>query len=132
MLNARRENKPATRDSTPALFSTSTVRMWWLPLIALTDLSSGSIPLRSGSARCSASSPTLALFRAEDDVVVRRARGHHRVHLLAVVDAEVDHDRTIVDRVRLLDRGHDVGGVIDAHADTTHRLRPLHVVGQVG
>ncbi len=27
MLNPRRENSPATRDSTPALFSTSTVRM---------------------------------------------------------------------------------------------------------
>ena len=27
MLNARRENRPATRESTPGLFSTVTVRM---------------------------------------------------------------------------------------------------------
>ena len=27
---------------------------------------------------------------------------------------------------------HDVVGVVDAHADATHRLGPLHVVGQVG
>ena len=37
--------------------------------------------------------------------------GDHRVHLLAVVGAEVDHDRTVVDLVRLLDRRHDVVGV---------------------
>ena len=30
MLNARRENSPATRDSTPGLFSTNTDRMWCL------------------------------------------------------------------------------------------------------
>ena len=58
--------------------------------------------------------------------------GDHRVHLLAVVGAEVDHDRTVVDLVRLLDRRHDVVGVVDAEADATHRLGPLHVVGQVG
>ena len=28
--------------------------------------------------------------------------------------------------------GDDVVGGVDAHADATHRLRPLHVVGQVG
>ena len=76
--------------------------------------------------------PAFAELGAEDDVVVGRARGHHRVHLLAVVDAEVDHDRPVVDRVGLLDRGHDVGHVVDAQTDAAHRFRPLHVVGEIG
>ena len=68
---------------------------------------------------------------SEDHVVVARARRDHRVHLLPVVGAEVDHHRTVVDRVRLLDRGHDILGRVDAEAHAAHRLGPLHVVRQV-
>ena len=39
---------------------------------------------------------------------------------------------TVVDLVRLLDRGLDVVGRVDAERHAAHRLGPLHVVGQVG
>src|SRR3954454_15013120 len=96
MLNPRRENRPATRESTPALFSTTTVRMWcWFMFMRLrppaldpdrATRSSSSPRLRSAPS----SGPRLVGRGPEDDLVVRRARGDHRIHLLAVVGAEVD------------------------------------------
>ena len=68
----------------------------------------------------------------EDDLVVRVTDGHHRVHLLPVVRAEVDDHRAVVDRVGLLDRRLDLLGRVDPQAHAPHRLGPLHVVGQVG
>src|SRR6476619_6986838 len=56
----------------------------------------------------------------------------HRVHLLPIVSPEVDHDRPVVDLVRLLDRRLDVVGRIDTEGHAPHGLGPLHVVGQVG
>src|SRR6478735_5246747 len=74
MLNPRRANRPATRVSTPALFSTRTERMWCL---AGADMSPTSF----------------AVGGVDDDVVVGHAGRHHRVHLLARVGAEVDDHR---------------------------------------
>ena len=49
MLNPRRENRPATRASTPALFSTSTVTMWCLaPPLALVGAITAPLRPRSG------------------------------------------------------------------------------------
>src|SRR6478609_3569565 len=79
----------------------------------------------------SATSPRV-VGRPEDHVVVHRAGRDHRVHLLAVVGAEVDDDGPVVDRVRLLDRRRDVARVLDPEADTAHRLGPLQVAGQSG
>src|SRR3954449_7722498 len=112
MLKPRRAKSPATRDSTPNLFSTSTLRMW----CRAAGMSTRSVRV---------------VGRIEDDVVVRRAGRDHRVHLLAVVGAEVDHDRAVVDLVRLLDRGDDVFGRVHAEPHAAHRLRPLDVVRQV-
>src|SRR5215207_2200625 len=135
MLKPRRANSPATRESTPNLFSTRTLRMWcWSPFAMSTVDSASS---SRSSEHSFASSPSVATSRAvvrgvEDHVVVRRAGRDHRVHLLPVVGAEVDDHRTVVDLVRLLDRGLDVFRRVDAECDTPHRLGPLHVVGQVG
>ena len=53
----------------------------------------------------------------DEQVVVGLTGGDHREHLLVGVGAELDHDRTVVDRVRLLDRRFDLFGRLDAHAD---------------
>src|SRR6478752_48151 len=130
MLNPRRANRPATRESTPNLFSTSTLRMWCCATLMV-----DSVPPSRSSAFSSAPSvtPSGTVVRGvEDHVVVRRSGRDHRIHLLAVVGAEVDHDRTVVDLVRLLDRRLDVLRRVDAERDAPHRLGPLHVVGQDG
>src|SRR3954452_11082160 len=122
MLNPRRANMPDTRVSTPNLFSTRTLRMWCCTPLAMVISSS----LRS------LHPVSRVVGGVEDHVVVRRPGRDHRIDLLPVVGAEVDDDRTVVDVVRLLDRGLDFLRRVDAHADAAHRLRPLHVVGQVG
>src|SRR5438093_1266664 len=83
-------------------------------------------------AQSAPSVPTFALFRAEDDVVVRGAGGDHGVHLLLRADPEVDDDRTVVDRVGLLDGRDHVLGVLDPHAHAPHGFGPHLVVRQVG
>src|SRR3954447_6811644 len=129
MLNPRRANRPATRESTPNLFSTSTLRMWCCATLMVDS---------AASSRSSAFSPSPSVTPSgtvvrgvEDHVVVRRSGRDHRVHLLPVVGAEVDHHRTVVDVVRLLDRGLHLLRRVDAHPDAAHRLGPLHVVGEV-
>src|SRR3954468_18137424 len=96
MLNPRRANSDDTRARTPALFSTSTERMWWR--------------------EAATSVAALAHCRAEDDVVVGRAGGDHRVDLLRPVNPKVDDHRPVVDGVGLLDGGDDLVGVLDPHA----------------
>ena len=76
------------------------------------------------------------LFRllavGKDEVVVAQTGGDHREDLLPCVDAEVDDDGAVVDRVGLVDRRLDLFGAVDADADATHRLGPLDEVGQLG
>ena len=87
MLKPRRLNSPATRASTPGLFSTSTDRVCLVMSSAL-DL----VPDRAGrrgrpgSRRCSCRPATIG----------------HTMRVLA--DDEVDDHRRVVDRHRLLDR----------------------------
>ena len=71
------------------------------------------------------------LAGVEDEVVVALAGGDHREDLLAGVDAELDDDGAVVDRVGLLDGRLDLLGRLDADADAAHRLGPHHVVGRV-
>ncbi len=47
MLNPRRANSPATRDSTPNLFSTSTVRMWCLTALMVDSVPPSRSPSRA-------------------------------------------------------------------------------------
>src|SRR4029453_13074721 len=120
MLNPRRANMPDTRESTPNLFSTSTLRMWCctpLPFMSVPPPLRSLHPVRR------------VVGGVEDHVVVARAGRDHRVTLLPVDGAEVDDHRTVVDVVRLLDRRLDFLRCVDAHADAAHGLGPLHVVG---
>src|SRR3954452_2423620 len=100
MLNPRRANSDDTRASTPALFSTSTERMWWREAVT--------------------SVAALAHCRAEDDLVVRRPGGDHRVDLLPPVDPELDDHGPVVDGVGLLDGGDDLVRVLHPHALAAH------------
>ena len=120
MLKPRRANRPDTRASTPALFSTSTDSRW---------CRTGDRRCRSGGGHWTKSSPER---RVGDDVVVALAGRHHREHLLRGVGAEVDDDRAVVDLVGLLDGRLDLLGRLDPHADAAHGLGPELVVGQVG
>ena len=61
----------------------------------------------------------------------RGARGHHRVDLLLVVDAEVDHGGPAA-LERREDRDVDLGLVLGPEADGAEGLGELHVVGDLG
>src|SRR5580693_3026170 len=113
MLNPRRENRPAIRTSTPGLFSTRTDRVCWLSLIAVF------LPLRCDAAGVA-------------DVVVAGAGRDHRPHHRVLVHDEVDHDRLVVDRHRLLDDRVHVLLALAAQADAAVGLRQLHEVGDPG
>src|SRR5580698_3235224 len=78
MLKARRENRPATCDSTPGLFSTRTDRVCVLIGSSLHFAARRRQLLVLGE------------LRAQDDVVVGLAGRHHREDALPVVRAEVD------------------------------------------
>src|SRR6185437_6093061 len=93
MLNPRRANSPAQRVSTPGRFSTRTDRVWWLTSDSLFD-------------------PGVVVVGPlhVDHLGGGAAGGHHRVDLLLVVDAGVDHtggaalERRGDGRVHLLER----------------------------
>src|SRR5262249_21156019 len=104
MLNPRRLNSPDTRASTPGLFSTSTERVW-VVMIA-------SFPIAPDFVVCGERilrDRFLVLVEGRPDapgcldVVVARAGGHHRPHHRVLADGEVDDDRGVVYRHRLLD-----------------------------
>jgi hypothetical protein len=68
----------------------------------------------------------------DDDVVVGLTGRHHGEHLLEGVGAEVDHDRTVVNGIGLLDRRCDIFGRLGPDAHATHGLGPFDVVGKIG
>src|ERR1044072_8157933 len=89
MLKPRRENRPATRASTPGLFSTRTDRVWLLTGVRLL----GDVGLGRH---------VVLVEQRPDaphghDLVVALARGDHRPHLGVLADHEVDHNRAVVD-----------------------------------
>src|SRR6266550_7068365 len=90
MLNPRRLNSPATRASTPGLFSTSTDSVCLL-------MESDRILVEDG-----------AHAARRQDLVVTGAGRNHRPHLGVLADHEVDHHRGVVHRHRLLNRRVDV------------------------
>src|SRR6478735_8252289 len=96
MLNDRRANRPATRVSTPGLFSTRTDSVWRL-------MSLLSVPRRADAPRVL-------------DLVVADARGDHRPHHRVARHREVDDDRLVVDLEGPLDGRVDVGDRLAAQA----------------
>src|SRR4029450_1953501 len=130
MLNPRRANSPEMRVSTPNLFSTSTDRMWCCGSPFTRVASPGdSAPSSRPSGHSSAPSLPLSIRVVrgiEDDLVVRVARRHHRVHLLPIVGAEVDGDRPVAGL------GPPAARRPHPHAPATRPPGPLPVVRQVG
>src|SRR5262249_13979280 len=78
MLKPRRANRPQTRARTPGWFSTRAV------IVCCTLLSRG---------------------RLQDQLLVARSGRDHRVDVLLLGNAEVDHDRDVLDLARRLQRG---------------------------
>src|SRR3954471_15317588 len=74
MLNPRRANSPAQRVSTPGRFSTRTDSVWWLTSDSL----------------CHRGLVVLGPLQVAHPGGGAPG-GHHRLHLLLVVDAGVDH-----------------------------------------
>ena len=116
MLKPRRAKRPATRASTPALFSTRTERMW-----------------------CWMSSWSCSL-----DDVLRRGRGRRRCRRCwrrrrpsgtpspsESVRKSMTTGRSSISLAFSM-AGLDLLGRLDPHADAAHRLGPHLVVGQVG
>src|SRR5258705_10774402 len=92
MLYPRAENSPATRDSTPNLFSTSTAIVCFSMAPASLN---GMLPSLSSRSR-SGTWPLCPHFtrgRGQDHVAVGAAGGHHREHALVLVHADVHHHR---------------------------------------
>src|SRR5690606_29766116 len=122
MLNPRRENSPATRASTPGLFSTSTDNVClFIPTSQVVVVED-----RADSPR-------------GHDFVVAGAGGHHRPHHGVLADHEVDHHWGVVDRHRLVDDGVHILGALAPQPDAPQRLgeldevrHPLLVRPQVG
>src|SRR5258705_9447571 len=123
MLKPRRENRDATRASTPGLSSTSTdsvcvltVLMPRLPLDPVLGRSS----LRSSLALVFGSSgvPFFGVVEQRADtlcclnLVVAGACGDHRPHLRVGADDEVDHHPAVIDGARLFDDILDVFGTL--------------------
>src|SRR5258705_7857287 len=139
MLSPRRENRDATRASTPGLSSTSTdsvcvltVLIPRLPLARVLARSS----LRSSPALVFGSSrvPFLGIVeqRANSlcrlNLVVAGACGHHRPHLRVGADDEVDHHRAVVVLTGLPDHILDVFGTLATQSNAAERLGQLHEI----
>src|SRR5947209_808957 len=111
MLKPRRANRPATRTSTPGLFSTST----------------DSVCLVIGG-----TSPVGIEAALELEVVVGRAGPDHAPDHGVPVDDEVDHDRAVVYLHGPLDGLVDVAGFLAADALAAVGLGELDEVGDAG
>src|SRR4051812_16094716 len=148
MLKPRRANRPAQRVSTPARFSTSTERVWyvmWVPHCWLRGVSARHhlclAPLCGARHARVATDLSLSHPFLDPGVVVVgplqvdhvRAGGagrHHRVDLLLVVDASVDHAGAAA-LERTDDGGVDLLRRLAAEAGQAEALGQLDVVGQV-
>src|SRR5580698_5151947 len=116
MLKARRENSPATCDSTPGLFSTSTDRVCVLMRSPLHFPARGRALL------------VLRELRSQHDVVVRLAGRHHREDTLAVVGTEVHDHRHVGRGQRLVQHRVDFLGALASQPDAAVGLGELDVV----
>src|SRR5439155_26740608 len=128
MLYPRAEKSPATRESTPNLFSTSTAIVCFSPSTILFSFPSSKTPESKPRLRFRRPVFHLAGGRGQDHVLVGAAGGHHGEDALVLVDADVEHHR----RRRadhLLDRRHDLVGLGDPDADAAIGLGEPHVVG---
>src|SRR6266566_8387191 len=157
MLNARRENRPATCASTPGLFSTRTDSVWvltapsppcgWRPAApcwpgGTTPRSPPQPRWRAGIAREDSSRDHLsascglllvcAEFGAEHDVVVGPACGHHREDAFPVVHPEVDHGGHVRHGKCLVQHGVHVVGPLAAQPGAAVGLGELDVVRDGG
>src|SRR6478609_2355268 len=110
MLNDRRANRPATRVSTPGLFSTRTDRVWRLMNSLL------AVPRRADAPRVL-------------DLVVADARSDHRPHHRVARHGEVDDHRLVVDLERPLDGRVDVADRLAAQAGAAVGVGHLDEVG---
>src|SRR5580704_12899843 len=156
MLNPRRENSPATRTSSPGLFSTKTdnvcLLMFVLPPSRALRLLREAGPRRRGTAAAlrvlAVRGPAPAAFSLFSvvawsfghvpvgghvaghlDVVVARAGGHHRPDHRVPLHDEIDHDRLIVDLHGLLDHLVHLAWRLAAQADAAVGLGQLDEVG---
>src|ERR1700678_2067542 len=114
MLNPRRENRPAIRTRTPGLFSTRTERVC-LSFTLCLRVASRCFALACRSLRVRF--PAGRQAAREFDVVVAGAGRDHRPDHGVLVHDEVDHDRLVVDRHRLLDDRVHILLALAAHAD---------------
>src|SRR5690606_7507573 len=110
MLNARRENRPATRARTPGWLQTGTDRLGLDIALRL------AVPLRRDAARVL-------------DLVVARAGRDHRPHHGVTRHGEVHDHGLVVDLHGPLDGRVHIGIGLTADAHAAHRLRELHEVG---
>src|SRR6185503_3722807 len=85
MLYPRAEKSPATRESTPNLFSTST---------AMVCLRCSTVLTLEPRLRLGRAVAHLAAGRGQDHVGVGAARRHHGEHALVLVHPHVDHHRS--------------------------------------
>src|SRR6266478_1535114 len=114
MLYPRAEKSPATRESTPNLFSTSTAIVCFSESTVLFSFPSRPPPTLKPRLRFRRLVFHLAAGQAQDHVLVGAAGGHHGEDALVLVDADVEHHRPRR-ADHLLDRRHDFAGLGDPY-----------------